>query len=267
MDKCRRYNGKTRATQATISRALLRLHEKASWRVRPTNWPTSGRPSTICGLPTRRMPAPAMTTPRWFWAPRGVISNARPCRDRGPPGDRFHDEIGEWPGGSPAFADSLRIFLRRTRTQLPQIETLVELSQIREMGNSRGNHDLAADLADRERAFCRVAGPGNLCRDEGSRSIRTQGRRGTPEAAFSGSPAALAARTISLETPGLETSGLETPTLESAASPDQELPQGKIGGLLLSLRPRYRKRTCEPFSWLGMLAVGTSSSTGFRGPE
>lgn len=60
-------------------------------------------------------------------------------------------------------------------------------------GFSRGNHDLAADLADRERDFCRVAGLGNFGRNESSRSIHAQGRRGSPATAFSGSPATPAA--------------------------------------------------------------------------
>lgn len=63
-------------------------------------------------------------------------------------------------------------------------------------GFSRGNHDLAADLADRERAFCRVAGLGNFGRNESSRSIHAQGRRGSPATAFSGNPATSAGALI-----------------------------------------------------------------------
>ena len=64
-------------------------------------------------------------------------------------------------------ADSLRNLLQRTRTETPQIKAQPELSQVRDRyvkGTSRGDNGMATGLADRERAFFRVA---NLGHDRG----------------------------------------------------------------------------------------------------
>ena len=57
-------------------------------------------------------------------------------------------------------ADSLRNLLRCTRTELPQIKAQPQLSQVCDRyvkGTSRGDNGMATGLADRERAFFRVA--------------------------------------------------------------------------------------------------------------
>jgi hypothetical protein len=56
--------------------------------------------------------------------------------------------------------ESLRNLLQRTRTETPQIKAQPELSQVCDRyvkGTSRGDNGMATGLADRERAFFRVA--------------------------------------------------------------------------------------------------------------
>ena len=57
-------------------------------------------------------------------------------------------------------ADSLRILLQCTRKETPQIKAQPELSQVRDRyvkGTSRGDAGMVSGLANRERAFFRVA--------------------------------------------------------------------------------------------------------------
>ena len=62
-------------------------------------------------------------------------------------------------------ADSLRTLLQCTRKETPQIKAQPELSQVRDRyvkGTSRGDNGMATGLADRERAFFRLAPLGHV---------------------------------------------------------------------------------------------------------
>ena len=124
--------------------------------------------------------------------------------------------------------------------------TLETVKETQKMGASRGDNRVVAGLADCERAVCRVARLGGLPSGS-SRFVAPQRRRWT--ASFSTSPAG-AARAISPAMP---------------SPPEEEIPTSDVGDL--SLRMPYRVCNCEPFSRLGMPAVGASSSGDFRGPE
>jgi hypothetical protein len=117
------------------------------------------------------------------------------------------------------------------------------------MGASRGDNPVVTGLANYERAVCRVARLGGLP-SRISRFIAPQRRRWTTS--FSTSPAG-AARAIG------------TGKRSGRPSPGEEIPTSDVGDLFL--RIPYRVCSCEPFSRLGMLEVGASSSRDFRGPE
>jgi hypothetical protein len=117
------------------------------------------------------------------------------------------------------------------------------------MGASRGDNPVVTGLANYERAVCRVARLGGLPSGI-SRFITPQRRRWTTS--FSTSPAG-AARAIG------------TGKRSGRASPGEEIPTSDVGDFFL--RIPYRVCSCEPFSRLGMLDVGASSSRDFRGPE
>jgi hypothetical protein len=117
------------------------------------------------------------------------------------------------------------------------------------MGASRGDNPVVTGLANCERAVCRVARLGGLPSGI-SRFIGPQTRRWTTS--FSTSLAGTA-RAI-----GTGKRAGRPPTAE-------EIPTRDVGDL--SLRIPYRVCSCEPFSRLGMLDVGASSSCDFRGPE
>ena len=118
--------------------------------------------------------------------------------------------------------------------------------ETQKMGASRGDNRVVSGLADCERAVCRVARLGGLPSGS-SRFVAPQRRRWTTS--FSTSPAG-EARAISPAMP---------PRLKRKSRP-------AMSAICPSRMP-YRVCNCEPFSRLGMLAVGASSSGDFRGPE
>ena len=142
------------------------------------------------------------------------------------------------------FAHSFALHAHRNASN--SCSTLETVEETQKMGASRGDNRVVTGLANCERAVCRVARLGGLPSGS-SRFVAPQRRRWTTS--FSTSPAG-AARAISPAMPAPPERG----------NPDQRCRR-------FVLRMPYRVCNCEPFSRLGMLAVGASSSGDFRGPE